>query len=160
MVEEEPKKPVEPPHIRYSQLEALSLDLEHERADLRVSLDTAIRDELTARLELDRIARSFMQGFGRPQTPDELLKAHAASEAETRRKIAAGELPGRRHSPVGPSVLDQYAAAQRGGRAGFAGRGYTRGASPVSKRTMPFPRTAQAAGQPGGARLQKLPSER
>jgi hypothetical protein len=146
----EPPKPVEPPQVRYVRLDAKAIELEHERANLRVTYDVAIRDELAARLELDKIARTFMAGFGAPMTPDQLLKQHAASEAETRRKIAAGELPGRRAHQVGPSVLDKYAAAQRGGAPGFAGRGYARGGQSVSKRIMPF----------GIAERPKLPSER
>jgi hypothetical protein len=50
--------------------------------------------------------------------------------------------------------------AQRGGTPGFAGRGYSRGGQPATKRIMPFPNAPQAAGQPGGPLLQKFPSER
>jgi hypothetical protein len=152
--------PSERPAVRYAALEAKAIELEQERADLRVTFDVAIRDELNARHELDSVARAFMNGFAAPMTPDQLLKQHAASEAETRAKIARGELPGRRAQPVGPSVLDRFMAAQRGGNPGFAGRAYARGASPVSKRLMPFARTPQAAGQPGGPPLPKLPSDR
>lgn len=150
----------QPEPLTYEQLDSVGLELEHKRVDLRFTYDTAIKDELAARIELDQVARAFMQGFGKPMTPDELLKAHAASEAETRRKIASGELPARRRPTVGPSTLDKFMAAQRGGAPGFAGRGYSRGASPVSKRIMPWARTPQAAGQPGGAPLPKLPSDR
>ncbi len=149
--------PVESPGVRYQKLELRSLELERERADLRVTYDVAIRDELNARNELDRIARAFMQGFGAPITPDQLLKAHATTEAETRAKIAAGELPGRRRvDTTGPSVLDKFAAAQRGGRPGFAGRGYARGGQPVSKRIMP----GVVAPRLGPSERPKLPSER
>ena len=121
---------VESPQVRYQKLEALSLDLERERNDLKFQHQTAIRDEVVARNELDQIARAFLAGMGKPQTHDELLREHARSEAERRRAIAAGEIPAPRArvSTVGPSVVDRFAAAQRGGRAGFAGRAYARGA--------------------------------
>jgi hypothetical protein len=105
------------------------LELERERNDLKFQHQTAIRDEVIARNDLDQIARAFLAGFAKPQSPDELLKDHARSEAERRRQIAAGEIkPAQRVSTVGPSVLDRFAAAQRGGNAGFAGQGYRRGA--------------------------------
>jgi hypothetical protein len=105
------------PQVRYQQLELRSLELERERVDLRFRHDTAIRDELNARHALESAARVFMAGFGKPMTRDELLKQHAASEAETRAKIASGELPApRRQSTVGPSMLDRFAAATGGAR--------------------------------------------
>jgi hypothetical protein len=114
---DQPKPPAEPAAVRFRKLEARSLELEHERADLRVTYDVAIRDELNARHELERVARAFMAGFDKPVSPDELLKQHAASEAERRRKIASGELPApRRQSTVGPSVLDRVAFATGGAR--------------------------------------------
>src|ERR1700692_2509434 len=82
--------PVESQAVRYAQLEALSLDLERERNDLKFTHQTAIRDEVIARNELDQIARAFLANIGRPQTPDELLKDHARSEAERRPAVAAG----------------------------------------------------------------------
>jgi hypothetical protein len=126
--------PVESQAVRYAKLEALSLDLERERNDLKFTHQTAIRDEVIAHNELDQIARAFLANMGRPQTPDELLKDHARSEAERRRQIAAGEIQptNKVHTP-GPSVLDRFAYAQRGGRAGFAGRGYARGGLPASR---------------------------
>jgi hypothetical protein len=129
-VEPTPAPVVESPQVRYQKLEALSLDLERERNDLKFQHQTAIRDEVVARNELDQIARAFLAGMGKPQTHDELLREHARSEAERRRAIAAGEIPAPRArvSTVGPSVVDRFAAAQRGGRAGFAGRAYARGA--------------------------------
>lgn len=134
------------PPVSYQELEQKMLELERERVDLRFAHDTAIRDELNARHELEQVARAFMNGIA-TTTPDQLLKQHAASENERRRKIAAGEIPApRRHDTTGPSVLDKYAAAQRGGRAGFAGQGYRRG--------------AYGAAQRGQYVKPKLPSER
>jgi hypothetical protein len=108
--ESERSEPPIDPRVRYQQLEMRSLELDRERVDLRFRHDTAIRDELNARHALESAAREFMAGFGKPMTRDELLKQHAASEAETRAKIASGELPApRRQSTVGPSQLDRYA---------------------------------------------------
>jgi hypothetical protein len=143
-----PPTPVEPPEVRYQRLQNRMLELERERVDLRFTYDTAIRDEINARNELDKIARVFMNGFVRI-SPDELLKQHAASEAETRRKIAAGEIPKpHRVNTVGPSALDRYMAAQRGGNPGFAGRGYARGAQPANKRLMFDPKALPGSGLP------------
>ena len=144
--------PVESPAVRYQKLEHRSLELERERAELRVVYDVAIRDELNARHELDRVARAFMTGFGKPQTPDELLKQHAASEAERRRKIAAGELPApRRQSTVGPSVLDRFAYATGGANGRRVG--------PNGEQVYGFRRGGQ---RPNAelARQAKLPSQR
>jgi hypothetical protein len=126
---DQPAEVVTPPAVRFEQLDQRALELEGERNDLKFQHQTAIRDEIEARNALDKIARAFLAGFGKPQTPDELLKDHARGEAERRRQIAAGEIrPAQRVSTVGPSVLDRFAAAQRGGHAGFAGQGYRRGA--------------------------------
>jgi len=127
--------PVESPVVRFQKLEQRSLELERERHDLRFTYDTAIRDELNARNELNSVARAFMQGFA-TTTPDQLLKQYAASEAEKRRKIASGELVVHRPNTTGGSALDRYMAAQRGGNPAFAGRGYARGAQPYTKRNM------------------------
>jgi hypothetical protein len=144
-----PAPVLKPAAVRFAKLQEHAHELEIERNDLRYALDAAIRDELNAHHDLERVARSFVAGFARPTTPDELLKAHAESEAETRRKVANGELPARRRiDTTGPSRLDKFMAAQRGGNPAFAGRGYARGGLPVSRRLMPF----------GGA--PKLPSER
>ncbi len=143
-----PPEPVEPPAVRYQWLQNRMLELERERVDLRFSHDTSIRDEINARNELDKIARAFMNGLTRV-TPDQLLKQHAQAEAETRRKIAAGELPKpHRVNTVGPSALDRYMAAQRGGNPGFAGRGYARGAQPANKRLMFNPKALPGSGLP------------
>lgn len=119
LVHVEPKAvaPVESPQVRYQKLEALSLDLERERNDLKFTHQTAIRDEVIARNELDQIARAFLANMGKPQSPDELLKDHARSEAERRRAIAAGEIQPIQHvSTVGPSKLDRFAYATGGPR--------------------------------------------
>jgi hypothetical protein len=123
------------PQVTYEQLDAKLLELERERVDLKFQHQTAIRDEVVTHNELDQVARLFLTNFAKPQTPSELLKDNARSESERRRQIAAGEIPAPRKavSSVGPSVLDKFAAAQRGGRAGFAGRGYSRGAYPASQ---------------------------
>jgi hypothetical protein len=121
--------------------------LDAERADLRVELEIAHRDELTARRERDQIAHAFMKGFGPPMTPNDLIRQHLASEADTRRKVAAGEIPPRRRSS-GPSMIDRFAAVQRGGNPGFAGNGFRRGAYS----------SARAAAL--GFQVPKLPSQR
>ena len=133
----EPGEQPEPPQVRVAKLEQHRLDLERQRVELRFAHDTAVREELAARNNLDNIARAFLAGYAPPVSHDQLLRQHAATEAQRRQDIADGKLPGRRAPTVGPSALDRYAAAQRGGGVGFAHRGYTRGGQPVSRRTMP-----------------------
>lgn len=155
-----PKVVTESPQVRYQNLEALSLDLERERSDLKFSHQTAIRDEVMARNELDQIARAFLAGYAKPQTPSELLKDHARSEAERRRAIAAGEVQPIQHvSTVGPSKLDRYAYATggaRGRRSGPNGEplyGFRRGGERPNAEQM-------RAANEEVLRNAKLPSER
>jgi hypothetical protein len=128
-----------------------SLELDRERVDLRFRHDTAIRDELAARHALEAAARAFMAGFGKPMSRDELLKQHAASEAERRRKIAAGELPSQRPRAIGPSQLDRYAYGTGGARGRRVG--------PNGEPLYDFRRGGQ---RPNAelSRQAKLPSER
>jgi hypothetical protein len=156
----EVQQPVESPQARIARLETATIKLERERQDLRYAREQAVIDERAAQLELEKIARAFMSGFSPPITPDQLLRQHVQQQAEQRRLRAEGKVPGPRARTVGPSTLDRYAAAQRGGSPGFAGRGYSRGGLPATKRQMTFPTTPQAAGQPGGPLLQNFASER
>jgi hypothetical protein len=146
----ETPSPVDP-RVRYQQLELRSLELERERVDLRFRHDTAIRDELAARHALEAAARAFMAGFGKPMSRDELLKQHAASEAERRRQIAAGELPSPRPRAIGPSALDRYAYNTGGARGRRVG--------PGGEQVFDFRRGGQ---RPNAelSRQAKLPSER
>lgn len=149
-------EPVESPQDRVARLEAATINLERERQDLRYNREQAVTDERKAQLELEGIARAFMNGFSPPITPDQLLRQHVQQQAEQRTLRAAGKLPGPKVRAVGPSTLDRYAMAQRGGNPGFAGRAYSRGGQPATKRQMNFTNTPQAAGQPGGAPLAKV----
>jgi hypothetical protein len=146
-----PEPVIDPPQVRYQKLELRSLELERIRVDLRFQHDTAIREELAARHALEAAARTFMSGFGKPMTRDELLKQHAASEAERRRQIAAGELPVPRPHVIGPSQLDKFAYATGGARGRRVG--------PNGEQVFDFRR----GGNRPNAELQrqaKLPSER
>ena len=119
--------------------------------DLRFKHDAAVRDELAARHALEAAARAFMAGFGKPMSRDELLKQHAASEAERRRQIAAGELPSPRPRAIGPSQLDRYAYGTGGARGRRVG--------PNGEPLYDFRRGGQ---RPNAelSRQAKLPSER
>ena len=113
---------------RFALASDLAVQLEHQRVDLRVELETANRNELDALRERNEIAHAFAAGFGAPQTQEQLLREHIASENEYRRKVAAGEIPARRHYTGGPSAVDKFAAATRGGNPAWAGGGFRRGA--------------------------------
>jgi len=123
-----------PREVRYAQASEKLVALEQERAELRIELDLARKAELAARHERDRVAQAFVAGFGPPISPAELIRQHIKSEMQTRQDIKDGKLPGRRVNPVGGSMVDRYASAQRGGNPAFAGRGYARGAFPASRR--------------------------
>jgi hypothetical protein len=150
---DQPAEVVESPQAHYERLEQRSIALERERNDLKFQHQTAIRDELTARNALDQVARTFLAGFGKPQTPDELLKDHARGEAERRRAIAAGEITpsGHRISTVGPSQLDRFMYATGGAQ----GRRSGPNGEPLSgaRRGAYRPNAEQM-------RVAKLPSER
>jgi len=134
-------RPEESREVRFARASERAVKLEQERAELRIELDLANKAELEARNERDKIAHQFVRGFGKPMTQAELIRQHIESEQATRQAIAEGRLPGgRRRSTVGPSMLDKFAAAQRGGRPGFAGRGYSRGGFPASMRGQMAPR--------------------
>jgi len=112
---------------RFAIASELAVQLEQERVDLRVEFEISNRNELAALHERDRIAHAFAQGFGPPQTPEQLIREHIASENEHRRKVAAGEIPAHRRAR-GPSMVDRFAAAQRGGNPAFSGNSFRRGA--------------------------------
>lgn len=142
-------RPPEPPREqRYADTSAKLVELEQERAELRIELDLAHKAELVARNERDSVAHAFVRGFGPPQSQQQLIREYIASENAYRQAVKEGRIPGRRPNAVGGSMVDKFAAAQRGGNPAFAGRGYARGAKPASARVMP------------GVVPAKLPSQR